>query len=153
MSCKKFKQLGPKLSNIASAQPILLWRIKLAVNPTNSGQLCRIDRSHFWQDFYDTKFWSKFGFRQQYSPRRLQDDSLSSNFISGLNLEWIFDRRLCFFGPWNTKLFFRLSSRHFSIGINETHRRRKVHEGILAILAAQPGPNGQLFCLHNFKIF
>ena len=139
MSCKKFKQLGPKLSNIASAQPILLWRIKLAVNPTNSGQLCRIDRSHFWQDFYDTKFWSKFGFRQQYSPRRLQD-SLSSNFTSGLNLKWIFDHPLCFFGSWNTKLFFRLSSQHFAIEISENHGRRKVHEGILTILAAQPGP-------------
>ena len=138
MSCKKFKQLGPKLSNIASAQPILLWRIKLAVNPTNSGQLCRIDRSHFWQDFYDAKFWSKFGFRQQYSPRRLQD-SLSSNFISGLNLKLIFVRRLCFFGPWNTKLFFRLSSWHFAIGIYENHGRRKGHEDILAILAAHPG--------------
>ena len=33
------------------------------------------------------------------------------------------------------------------------HRRRKVHERILVILAAQPGPNGQLSCLHSFKIF
>ena len=33
------------------------------------------------------------------------------------------------------------------------HGRRKVHECILVILAAQPGPNGQLSCLHSFKIF
>ena len=33
------------------------------------------------------------------------------------------------------------------------HGRRKVHERILIILAAQPGPNSQLFCLHSFKIF
>ena len=33
------------------------------------------------------------------------------------------------------------------------HRRQKVHERILAILAAQPGPNGQLSGLHSFKIF
>ena len=98
------QKLGPKLSNVTSTQLILLWRIKFEVNSTNSRQLCRTDRSHFWQDFYVTKFWSKFGFRQQYSPRRLQD-SLSSNFIYGLNLKWIFDRRLCFFGPWHKTIF------------------------------------------------
>ena len=33
------------------------------------------------------------------------------------------------------------------------HERRKVHEPMLGILAAQPGPNGRLSCLHSFKIF
>ena len=28
---------------------------------------------------------------------------------------------------------------------------RLIHERILGILAAQPGPNGQLSCLHSFK--
>ena len=31
--------------------------------------------------------------------------------------------------------------------------RRKVHKFILVTLAAQPGPNGQLSCLHSYKIF
>ena len=34
-----------------------------------------------------------------------------------------------------------------------SHGRRKVHERILVILADQPEPNGQLSCLHSFKIF
>ena len=33
------------------------------------------------------------------------------------------------------------------------HGRRKVQECILVILAAQPGLNGWLSCLHSFKIF
>ena len=33
------------------------------------------------------------------------------------------------------------------------HGRRKAHQCILGILAAQPGPNGQVSCLHRFKIF
>ena len=39
------------------------------------------------------------------------------------------------------------------IKIYRNHGRRKVYEHILFILAAQPGPNGQLSCLHCFKIF
>ena len=34
-----------------------------------------------------------------------------------------------------------------------SHGRWKVHEPMLVIWAAQPGPNGQLSCLHSFKIF
>ena len=33
------------------------------------------------------------------------------------------------------------------------HGRRKVHKRMLVIWAAQPGPNGQLSCLHSFKVF
>ena len=33
------------------------------------------------------------------------------------------------------------------------HVRLKVDKCILVILADQPGPNGQLSCLHSFKIF
>ena len=33
------------------------------------------------------------------------------------------------------------------------HGRWKVHEPMLVIWAAQPGANGQLSCLHSFKIF
>ena len=39
----------------------------------------------------------------------------------------------------------------FSNGIISSHGKWKVHERILVILADQPGPNGQLFCLHSFK--
>ena len=42
-------------------------------------------------------------------------------------------------------------SRQKLLGVNQG--RLKVHERILVILAAQPGPNGQLSCLHSFKIF
>ena len=40
-----------------------------------------------------------------------------------------------------------------SICGTKDHGRWKVHERILVILAAQPGPNGRLSCLHSFKIF
>jgi hypothetical protein len=36
--------------------------------------------------------------------------------------------------------------------IANIHRRRKVHERVLVILAEHPGPKGQLSCLHSFKI-
>ena len=41
----------------------------------------------------------------------------------------------------------------FLLSIATTHGRRKVHERMLVILAAQPEPNGRLFCLHSFKVF
>ena len=51
-------------------------------------------------------------------------------------MDWIWNEFLIAgsaFLVLDTKLFFRLSSWHFAIGIYENHRRRKVHEGILAI--------------------
>jgi hypothetical protein len=36
---------------------------------------------------------------------------------------------------------------------NDVSRPWLVHEGILGILAVQPGLNGQLSCIHSFKIF
>ena len=98
------QKLDPKWSNVTSSQPIMLWRIKFEVNPTNSRQLCRTDRSHFWQDFYDTKFRSEFGVWQQYSPRRLHY-SLPSRSLSGLKYKSIF---------WLQALLFR-SLKHRTI--------------------------------------
>ena len=38
--------------------------------------------------------------------------------------------------------------------VHTYHGRRKVQKRILVILlAAQPGPNGRLSCLHSLKIF
>ena len=82
----------------------MLWRIKFEVNSTNSRQLCRTDRSHFWQDFYDTKFRSEFGVWQQYSPRRLHD-SLPSKSLPGLKYKLII---------WSQALLFR-SLKHKTI--------------------------------------
>ena len=142
------QKLDPKWSNVTSSQPIMLWRIKFEVNSTNSRQLCRTDRSHFWQDFYDTKFRSEFGVWQQYSPRRLQD-SLSSNFISGLNLKWIFDRRLCFFGPWHKTIFqtFLLTF----CDRDQWKSWKTVHEVFL--LYWQLSLGWRISCFHSIKIF
>ena len=98
------QKLDPKWSNVTSSQPIMLWRIKFEVNSTNSRQLCRTDRSHFWQDFYDTKFRSEFGVWQQYSPRRLHD-SLPSKSFPGLKYKFII---------WSQALLFR-SLKHKTI--------------------------------------
>ena len=98
------QKLDPKWSNVTSSQPIMLWRIKFEVNSTNSRQLCRTDRSHFWQDFYDTKFRSEFGVWQQYSPRRLHD-SLPSKSLPGLKYKLII---------WSQALLFR-SLKHKTI--------------------------------------
>ena len=51
------------------------------------------------------------------------------------------------------KVILNNSCVELSLILQCTHGRRKVHEHILVILAAQPGPNGQLFCLHSFKNF
>ena len=43
--------------------------------------------------------------------------------------------------------------RQLKICLNYSIEALLVHEHILGILAAQPGPNGRLSCLHSFKIF
>ena len=51
---------------------------------------------------------------------------------------------------WNGTLA-QLLSYNFYKAFWQTHGRQKVHERIR--WADQPGPNGQLSCLHSFKIF
>ena len=106
------QKLDSKWSNFTSSQPIMLWRIKFEVNSTNSRQLCRTDRSHFWQDFYDTKFQSKFGVWQQYSPRRLHD-SLPSSSISGLRYISFFWLQALPFRSLKHKIIFSDFNWHF----------------------------------------
>jgi hypothetical protein len=57
------------------------------------------------------------------------------------------------FSKMSNDILLRLSDALEVVSNISLHGRRKVHERILVIWAAQPGPNGQLSRLHSFKIF
>ena len=68
--------------------------------------------------------------------------------LDGIALE----SRACGMAGTKACLKVRSADAFMDIGI-KVLQARLVHERILGILAAQPGLNGQLSCLHNFKIF
>ena len=98
---------------------------------------------------------------------------MSLAIVAFANVALLYDKsniKMCQFDPIRGTKYFWQQNEHFS-GIKTgemknaqgtsghsssyryAHGRRKVHKRIHVILAAQPGPNGRLSCLHSFKTF
>ena len=97
--------------------------------------------------------WSSFSFCQNDSL--MGGISLITHILFELCLFWY----LAQLQNWCTTLyvsstiFTKLIFRDRIISLYSSHRRQNIQERIFIIWAAQPGPNGQLSCLHSFKIF